>query len=763
MSKLIEKDFPFAHLSLVAERESWRKEVFRPIYYLHKWWARRLGSVFRGILLGACLDEEEDFWERFYGKNRFDSTVVLDPFMGSGVTVGEAIKLGCRTVGRDINPVAYIACRAAFSRYRVAEVLATYHQLERTLAPRLLSYFHTQTSPGEEAIVLYYFLVKIVTCPDCGKEIELFKSRIFSKNAVPQKDPSARSLCPECGAINLTVFDAERVVCPACSLTYNPQDGNIRGADVTCDGCRYHFRLVDRMKSLEGPLPFHRYAKMALTNTGEKYYEPLNEADRELEHQVAEEFAQIAGTFPVVVIEPGYNTDQMLKHNYRYWHELFSDRQLLCIKHLVDGIKAIDEPDIKLLFACLLSGVLEFNNLFTSFKGEGTGAVRHMFSHHVLKPEMMPLEANIWGTDKSSGAFSGLFRSRVERALAYKSDPFELRLNSSASTKIHHINHSIGVKVVGDFAQFHSQPKTAFLSFGDSSRMDLPDKSVDLVITDPPFFDNVHYSQLADFFYYWLNQMLEVSPSVTTRTSGEVQDTDSELFTKKLTGVFAECGRVLREDGLFVFTYHHSRHEGWIAIHRAIRHSGFVCTQTYPIKAEMSVSVPLQQAKSPIHLDLILVCRKDIDNTLDQSGEDTLLSILDLAQTQIASLMEVGIKVSLADAKVILMGHALCQAHRMRNLDLEEKYLEDLEQDIDTYVGQVISVKGEVLYKEIEPEAVQLMLFEEMGQYLAKKRTQPTADRSSESSRDVPGSRSSDLESHTRPRTTRTGHIRGDI
>ena len=60
MPKLIETDFPFAHLSLIAERESWRKEVYRPVYYLHKWWARRLGSVFRGILLGTYLDEEED-------------------------------------------------------------------------------------------------------------------------------------------------------------------------------------------------------------------------------------------------------------------------------------------------------------------------------------------------------------------------------------------------------------------------------------------------------------------------------------------------------------------------------------------------------------------------------------------------------------------------------------------------------------------------------------------------------------------------------
>jgi len=723
MSRLIERDFPFAHLSLVAERESWRKEVYRPVYYLHKWWARRLGSVFRGILLGACLDESEDFWERFYGRNVFDGTVVFDPFMGSGVTLGEAIKLGCRTVGRDINLVAHIVCRAAFSRYRPAEVLSTYRHLERTLAPRLLSYFYTRTNSGEEATVLYYFLVKIVTCPDCGKEIELFKTRIFSENAVPRKDPSARSLCPGCGAVNFTVFDAERVVCPACSLSYNPQDGNIRGPEVTCDGCRCRFRLVDRMKSIEGPLHFRRYAKMVLTSAGQKCYEPLSEADRNLEHQVAEEFAQIADTFPVVAIEPGYNTDQMLKHNYRHWHELFSDRQLVCVRHMVDGIKAIEEPNLRLLFACLFSGVLEFNNLFTSFKGEGTGAVRHMFSHHVLKPEMMPLEANIWGTSKSSGAFSRLFRSRVERALAYKSDPFELRVNSSRSEKVHNINQPIAVQVVEDFTQFDSQPKTAFLSSGDSSCMGLPDKSIDLVVTDPPFFDNVHYSQLADFFYYWLNQILQVSPAVTTRSLGEVQDTNSELFTRKLTSVFAECGRVLRDDGLFVFTYHHSRHEGWTAVHRAIRHSGFVCQQAYPIKAEMSVSVPLQQAKSPIHLDLILVCRRDLGSTPDQSEDDYLLSALNLAEAQIASLKAVGIKVSLGDAKVILMGRFLCAAHRMKNLDLEEKFLEELEQDIDTYVGQVISTKGEVLYEDRRTEPEQLMLFEEMGKYLAKSRS----------------------------------------
>jgi putative DNA methylase len=727
MSSLIERDFPFARLSVIVEHESWRKEVYRPVYYIHKWWARRLGSVFRGLLLGSCLEDTEDFWDRFYGTNSFDTITVFDPFMGSGVTVGEAVKLGCRVIGRDINPVAYIACRAAFSRYSYTDVLHNYQSMEETLAPKLMSYFKTKTSSGEEAVVLYYFLVKVVPCPQCNEMIDLFRTRIFSENAVHEKDPSARAVCLTCGGIASTRYDAERVLCSHCSQSYNPREGTINGPIVRCGSCRASFRLVERMKSLQCPLGFRRYAKMILTKNGQKRYEALNELDRELEHKVANEYAKIASTFPKVAIEPGYNTNQMLKHNYRFWAELFSDRQLVCISHMVKAIRAIEDNDLRVLFACLFSGILEFNNLFTSFKGEGTGAVRHMFAHHVLRPEMMPLEANLWGTSKSSGAFSGLFRSRVERALAYKANPTELLINSSRATTIGGSNHGLEVPVANNFADFVSQAGSVYLSYGDSSCIDIPDKSVDLVVTDPPFFDNVHYSQLADFFYYWLKQMLDLSPANTTRCESEVQDTDPGRFTAKLTSVFAECARVLRDKGLFVFTYHHSRHEGWTAVHQAIRHAGFFCVQSYPIKAEMSVAMPLQQSKSPIHLDLILVCRRDGFVATGESSNGTIHCALATVETQISALRRAGIKVSLGDAKVILMGRFLCEVHKLRNLDLEAKFLSEIEQDIDSYVSQVIHAKGEVLYEE--PTQKQLMLFEEMGEYLANNRLQRTADR----------------------------------
>ena len=103
--------FPFDKFCEVAELESWRKEIARPVYHVHKWWAQRLGSVFRAILIGTLSDFNADVSHLFYQPVRFPDATIFDPFMGSGTTVGEAAKLGARAIGRDINPVACFAAR----------------------------------------------------------------------------------------------------------------------------------------------------------------------------------------------------------------------------------------------------------------------------------------------------------------------------------------------------------------------------------------------------------------------------------------------------------------------------------------------------------------------------------------------------------------------------------------------------------------------------------------------------------------------------
>src|SRR5262249_42006619 len=145
------------------------------------------------------------------------------------------------------------------------------------------------------------------------------------------------------------------------------------------------------------------------------------------------------------------------------------------------------------------------------------------------------------------------------------------------------------------------------------SRLPLPDQSVDLVITDPPYFDNVHYSELADFFYCWLKLGLkddeEAFQALSSRNAREVQGKDVVSFGQLLGEVYKECSRVLKPDGVMAFTFHHSRNEAWEALASALEQSSLEVVAAHPIKAEMSVAVPKNQAKEPINLDLIVVCR----------------------------------------------------------------------------------------------------------------------------------------------------------
>src|SRR5262249_23214830 len=146
------------------------------------------------------------------------------------------------------------------------------------------------------------------------------------------------------------------------------------------------------------------YAKLVLLSDGTKAYVSPAAFDHQLYQLAVHELATRVGWHPVVPIERGYNTDQALRYNYTQWHQMFNARQLLALGHLARRVARIPDEEQRYLFACLFSSTLEFNNRFCSFKGEGTGAVRHMFAHHILKPERTPLEAHVWGTPRSSGA-----------------------------------------------------------------------------------------------------------------------------------------------------------------------------------------------------------------------------------------------------------------------------------------------------------------------------------------------------------------------
>jgi adenine-specific DNA methylase len=204
----------------VPERNS-----FKPIYQMHKWFARRASCVFRAILLGCLkpLPVDKDgnptksgaqvIMEEFYKDHTRDSDtngkVILDPFMGGGTTVVEALRLGCKVTGIDLNPVAWFIVKCETTPVDIRQLEQAFDDLASRIVPwsskplrqTLLDLYKT-TCPccgNTDADIIYAFWVKSAICtdPTCRKQVPLFGDYI-----VAAKSPSIRyfqdASCPKC-------------------------------------------------------------------------------------------------------------------------------------------------------------------------------------------------------------------------------------------------------------------------------------------------------------------------------------------------------------------------------------------------------------------------------------------------------------------------------------------------------------------------------------------------------------------------------------
>lgn len=220
--RAIEDSFPIVEINRLAVPE---RNAFKPIYQMHKWFARRASCVFRAILLGCLkplpVDENgkptktgaQVIMEEFYKDHTNDpdtnGKVILDPFMGGGTTVVEALRLGCKVIGIDLNPVAWFIVKTEVKPVDLDALQQAFDRLaERTvpwsgkpLRETLLSLYRTECpccgAGRDDADIIYTFWVKSAICTACGKQVPLFKDYIIS-----QKSPSIRyyrdASCPRC-------------------------------------------------------------------------------------------------------------------------------------------------------------------------------------------------------------------------------------------------------------------------------------------------------------------------------------------------------------------------------------------------------------------------------------------------------------------------------------------------------------------------------------------------------------------------------------
>src|SRR3990172_13347541 len=102
---MIERDFEVPFVAELALREKQIQQNYRPVIAVHKWFARRPGTLFRSLLLSEF--GQRTLRDIYFKANNLGGLQIADPFMGGGTPLLEANRLGCNVIGYDINPMAY--------------------------------------------------------------------------------------------------------------------------------------------------------------------------------------------------------------------------------------------------------------------------------------------------------------------------------------------------------------------------------------------------------------------------------------------------------------------------------------------------------------------------------------------------------------------------------------------------------------------------------------------------------------------------------
>jgi adenine-specific DNA methylase len=627
-----DNDFPATAVSLLSRMENAKRQYYRPIYSLHKWWARRTGAVFRSIGLFAMKEDKKSILEvkqrsvdpnsPYFLPNRFPEKIVLDPFMGGGTTIVEMARMGTKVVGVDLNPLAWWIVKEEIAPADLDNLHKIFGQLEQTVGKEITDYYTTTCKEcGSNSAVIYYFWSSSLLCQTCGKEVFLFNICYVNKGlSRTAKEGNAPLLvCPKC----LTIFFESRTTatCPNCGYGFDPRVGVVENGTYTCIHCGTSHRTIDTLKERQAKLSNHLYAiEYYCEKCNEKKYKAPDQYDLGLYERAYNEFEEQKGSLliPHQKIPPGRDTARVRNHNFIYFSDLFNKRQLLCLSKLLNSIVTLPDSHEKDLLLTTFSNALEYNNMLVPYNYPYR-KIHHLFTHHAMPVTTRPVENNVWGcAEHGAGSFVMVFQ-RTLNAKKYINRPFEKFKAPDGNIRTVYIpQERINVKFATEFCQLKDHANALLLCKDSRSLLEIPCETIDYVITDPPYFDNINYSELSNFFYVWLRLALRdrisyFAPEYVPKLAEIVCDENSgkslNSYEKGLTDVFKVCHGVLKSDGKLFFTYHHTSAHSWGAILNAIDESGFEVEDAFVVESETKFS-PHLRGKTGIQFDAIIECGK---------------------------------------------------------------------------------------------------------------------------------------------------------
>lgn len=682
---LIESWLPIEAIGAESQRERASMTALPPIYYLHVWWARRPLITSRAAILASVLPQwsagfpihlREKFpneasyhhwflqlagiygdpaqarrllaWAKQQGRqisNPYGSaprafTVnpsaedlqtmgdlldwvwgnhdlsILDSFSGGGSIPFEALRYGFTTYANDLNPVAAVILKATldyparFGPSLVDDIRKWGKRWYELVKPELQPFFAPLPPDAEGATYLW---ARTVNCPSTGKPVPLSPNWWLSMG-------------DRLVAVHLIAeahMDTPRfeIVTGAQAKAINPDEGTIvRGiarspwTGETIDGDYI------KCEAQAGRMGHMLYTIAIKKQGGFDFRSPTNTdiacANNAFREATQRRISWIAtGIVPGESIPDGSKTAEPIRYGMRNWEDLFSPRQQLTMAIFLTALGRVQQEIADQLpreygdaiityLGIALDKCPNYNSLLASWHAP-RNVMRSVFDRHDLSVKWTYAEFD------SSANLLPWALSQVAKAYKELADLIAPAQQSLTKTRI------------------ENSVKRLTISQGTATNLKaLPSDSICNITVDPPYYDNVQYAELSDFFYVWLKRSVghlfpEFFQDELTNKDDEAvanparfegmgkkkKELAEQDYEHKMRAAFKEMHRVLRPDGVLTVMFTHKRVEAWDTLASALIGAGFVIKASWPVHTESEHSLH-QAKKNAASSTILLVCRK---------------------------------------------------------------------------------------------------------------------------------------------------------
>ncbi|MEU5435434.1 DUF1156 domain-containing protein [Streptomyces sp. NPDC020719] len=725
--RLIEDVIPIDVISRTSASEKVGGRVGHPAS-MHLWWARRPLAASRAAVYAALapadgrtrsLEEESDFFDglcTWGGDQQFIRTArsevlaaskdgppkVVDLFSGGGAIPLEALRLGCEVTANELNPVAHLIERTILefpqSYPGLADDVRKWGKTWVDSAWEDLAPFYPTVDGGtgqqallagdetERRLPIAYVWTRTVRCPNPAapehdahlvRQTWLGRKKDRFVALKPVVDRDALSLCYE-------VVHATK----ESDLGFDPAEGS-RGGEVACRICgapvKGEYVKAEARAGRMGTAPLVAIAVKPGRRKGRDYlavgeYELPDDAEclkrvEELDVDPLDE------PLPATMRITG---GTCMVYGFSKYRDLFTPRQLLALSTLAAGVRTVYDK------ACA--------------DGMEPGRAAAMATAFAMALNRVADRlSNLCRLDTKNEGGTNTF---ARQALPMVWDFYEANPFAGASGDVRKY-----LKETADLIeQLSTMPNPATCVRGSAASLPLPDNSQDAVITDPPYYDNISYADLSDFFYVWLKRSVgflypthlggELTPKkkeavvAAYRHSGNKEDARRH-YEDLMEQAFTEAHRVLKPGAPLVCVYAHKTTSGWSSLVESLRNAGFTITEAWPLDTEMPERA-VGRGTASLASSIFLVARKRRPDAGVGSEADVMAELDQIIKERRVRLDKLGI--TGADLVIATVGAGLRALTRY----------ERVEQD-----------NGEVLPAETFLEMVQNRVLDEIVDGLA--------------------------------------------